>query len=204
MKYLLTALLGLILAVTTASAQSDYRIRSGDTISIEVLEDAQLNRQLLVLPGGTVDFPFAGTIQAGGRTATQVREAIKAAISSQFASEPTVFVTVSALRPTVPAGPATPVEPATIDIFFTGEVANPGTRAVPPGTTFLQAMAFGGALSNFAATKRVQLRRTNPASGQQTTTIINYKALTRGASLSREIYMQDGDVILIPERRLFE
>lgn len=204
MKYLLSALIGLVLATTQVAAQSGYRIKSGDTIAIEVLEDTQLNRQALVLPGGTIDFPFVGTVRVAGRTATQVQSSIAAGISSQFANTPTVFVSVSQLRPIVPAGPVTPAEPVTIDIFFTGEVTAPGTKQVAPGTTFLQAMAQSGGFSNFAATKRVQLRRTDPTTGQQTTQIINYKALSRGARLSNEIYVQEGDVILVPERRLFE
>ncbi|RLJ36188.1 polysaccharide export outer membrane protein [Litoreibacter meonggei] len=207
MKQLMTALTGLIFALTlgfAAQAQSNYRIKSGDTITVEVLEDSQLNRSLLVLPGGTVDFPYAGTVTASGRTVGQVQQAIKAGIAPQFASEPTVFVSVSALRPVVrSSGGGAPAAPATIDIYFTGEVSAPGIKKVAPGTTFLQAMAQSGGFSNFAATKRVQLRRTD-TSGQQTTSIINYRALARGARLANEIYLQDGDVILVPERRLFE
>lgn len=205
MKYLFTALLGLVLTLSAAIAQSDYRIRSGDTLSVEVLEDSQLNRNVLVLPGGTFDFPYAGTVVAGGRTAAQVREAIKAGIASQFANEPTVFVTVSGLRPVVrSSGSSAPAAPETMDVYLTGEVGAPGLKQVQPGTTFLQAMAQSGGFSNFAATKRVQLRRTDPTTGAQSTYVINYKALERGARLKNEIYLQDGDVILVPERRLFE
>jgi polysaccharide export outer membrane protein len=204
MKYLITALIGLVLMTVSAVAQSEYRLRAGDTITVEVLEDSQLNRSLLVLPDGKVSFPFAGEIQAGGRTVSEVRATIAQAIAANFANMPTVFVTVSSLRPVVPAGPAAPVAPATINIFFTGEVGAPGIKAVAPGTTFLQAMALSGGFSNFAATKRVQLRRTDPATGAQSVFEINYRALSRGARLNQAIFMQEGDVILVPERRLFE
>lgn len=204
MKYLLSALIGLAIMTASVAAQSNYRLRTGDTITVEVLEDAQLNRSLLVLPDGTVSFPFAGEIQAGGRTVGEVRRAIAQGIASNFANAPTVFVTVSALRPVVPAGPAAPVEPATIDIFFTGEVGAPGAKSVAPGTTFLQAMSLSGGFSRFAATKRVQLRRTDPATGAQSVFEINFRALSRGAKLEQAIFMQEGDVILVPERRLFE
>lgn len=205
MKYLLSALLGLVLATAQVAAQSGYRIKTGDTIAVEVLEDTQLNRQVLVLPGGTIDFPYVGTVKVAGRTASQVQSSIAAGIASQFANTPTVFVSVSQLRPVVRSTASTaPAAPVTIDIYFTGEVASPGIKQVAPGTTFLQAMAQSGGFSNFAATKRVQLRRTDPATGLQTTQIINYKALSRGANLGSEVYVQEGDVILVPERRLFE
>ena len=204
MKYLLTLLFTLALTTAQATAQSNYRLAPGDTITVEVLEDSQLNRSLLVLPDGNVSFPFAGDIRAGGRTVNDVREAITRGIASNFASSPTVFVTVSSLRPIVPAGPATPVEPATITIYITGEVGAAGPKAVAPGTTFLQAIAQSGGFSNFAATKRVQLRRTDPATGAQSVFTINYRALSRGAGLSNAVFLQEGDVILVPERRLFE
>lgn len=203
MKYLLTALIGLAVMTVSVMAQGNYRLKSGDTITVEVLEDAQLNRSLLVLPDGSISFPFAGEIRAGGRTVGEVRSAITQGIASNFANTPTVFVTVSSLRPVVPST-AAPAAPATIDIFFTGEVGSPGAKTVAPGTTFLQAMSLSGGFTNFAATKRVQLRRTDAATGAQSVFEINFKALSQGAKLDQAIFMQEGDVILVPERRLFE
>ena len=75
--------------------------------------------------------------------------------------------------------------------------------AVTPGTTLLQAVAISGGVSRFAAVKRIQLRRTNPSTGVQNVTILNYKALANGA-VTTDIELKDGDVILVPERRLFE
>ena len=203
MRYLLTALVGLMMMTLNATAQSEYRLKTGDTISVEVLEDSQLNRSLLVLPDGSISFPFAGEIRAGGRTIGEVRSAIAQGIAANFANPPTVFVTVSQLRPLVTA-PSVPAAPETITIYFTGEVSAPGPKQVQPGTTFLQAMSQSGGLSNFAATKRIQLRRTNAATGAQSVFEINFRALSRGAKLANAIFMQEGDVILVPERRLFE
>ena len=75
---------------------------------------------------------------------------------------------------------------------------------MPAGTTFLQALSAGGGLTPFAADRRVQLRRSDPRSGASSLTEINYRALQSGARLSRSIPLADGDVILVPERRLFE
>lgn len=203
MKYLLTALMALMMMSLNAVAQSDYRLQPGDTITVEVLEDNQLNRSLLVLPDGSISFPFAGEIRAGGSTISEVRTAIAQGISANFANTPTVFVTVSQLRPRVASSGPAAAAPATITIYFTGEVGAAGPKQVSPGTTFLQAMAQSGGFSKFAATKRVQLRRTD-TTGAQTVFEIDYRALSRGAKLANAIFMQEGDVILVPERRLFE
>jgi len=43
--------------VTDALAQDGYRIRPGDTLTIEVLQDPSLDRQVLVTPSGDFSFP---------------------------------------------------------------------------------------------------------------------------------------------------
>lgn len=203
MRSLVLAVLAIFFAVT-AHAQGTYKVSPGDTLSVEVLEDPTLNRQVIVLPDGTISFPFAGSVPVAGRSVGQIQSSIAAAISDNFASQPNVFVTVSALVP--PAAPVArgPVAAPTIDVFFLGEVNTPGSQAVAPGTTFLQALALGGGLTPFAADKRVQLRRTDPKTGASQMVKINYRALTRGAGLSRDIVLADGDVILVPSRGLFE
>ena len=95
-------------------------------------------------------------------------------------------------------------EEETIAIYMLGEVAKPGLVEVKPGTTILQALSQAGGLSPFAATKRVQLRRRDPQSGQEYVYKINYRAISDGAALTGNVYLSEGDVILIPERRLFE
>jgi polysaccharide export outer membrane protein len=198
------ALVACAVLVTPASAQSGYKIKSGDVLQIEVLEDPSLNREVLVLPSGEFSFPFAGTVSAGGRTVGQVQGAIANGIASNFAGPPNVFVSVRSLRPREPRSARGPSAPATMDIYLLGEVNSPGTKAVAPGTTFLQALAQSGGFSQFAAKKRIQLRRSNAATGEQTLIKINYRALANGAALKRDVVLQEGDVILVPERRLFE
>ena len=188
-----------------ATAQgAGYRLNPGDTIAVEVLEDSSLNREILVLPDGSFNFPFAGTVRAAGRTAGQIQASIAEGIASNFAAPPNVFVTVRSLREVVRRAPAAPAAPVTISIYYLGEVATPGVREVPPGTTILQALSQSGGFTPFAATKRIQLRRTNPHTGQQSVSVIDYRAIANGAILRNDVRLVDGDVIVVPERRLFE
>jgi polysaccharide export outer membrane protein len=201
MKTLVLAIIACV-AATVAFAQSQYNIRSGDTLAVEVLEDPSLNRSLLVLPNGTITFPFAGSVQAGGQSPDAVAGAIASRISSNFASEPTVFVTVQSLRPRVEA--QAPQIGPTIDVYMLGEIGAPGLKQIERGTTVLQALAISGGFTRFAATKRILLRRSNISTGEQTVSRINYKAIASGASVGSDIVLADGDVIIVPERRLFE
>lgn len=208
MKNLTTLCLAFVLAciaaVTAVSAQGNYAVQPGDTLRIEVLEDPSLNRNALVLPDGRFSFPFAGTILAGGRTLSQVERAITVAISSNFAVEPNVFISVLQVQPESALGPAAALGPEAINVYFIGEVGAPGLRTLMGGTTFLQGLSQNGGFTNFAATKRIQLRRTDPTTGVPSVLEIDYKALTRGANFDQNVILQEGDVILVPERRLFE
>lgn len=197
-----------LFAATAAFAQNGYLIQPGDTLSIEVLEDSALNRSVLVLPDGSISFPFAGTVPVGGRTVSQVESTLTRQLASNFASPPTVFVTVRALRPDpiVPPGSGAPApsEEEMINVYFLGEVNGAGLRPVMPGTTFLQGISQAGGFTQFAATKRIQLRRNDPQTGAPAVYLINFRALSRGAKLTQNVVLQEGDVILVPERRLFE
>ncbi len=191
----------LLISAVTANAQGDYRIRPGDVLQIEVLEDPSLNRAVTVLPNGQITFPFVGTVRAGRQTVSQVQTSLRQGLSSNFTSPPTVFVGVQPFLD-LNATTQTTTGP-TIDVYFVGEVNNPGVIQVERGTTLLQAVAVSGGVSRFAAIKRIQLRRTDPRTRVQRVTILNYKALANGA-VTTDIELKDGDVILVPERRLFE
>lgn len=192
----------LVLGTISASAQGNYLIKPGDRLAIEVLEDNTLNRQVLVLPDGRFSFPLAGTVAAGGRTTEQVERSITSSIAENFAVDPTVFVSVVGLAPTLEA--PTQESADVVTIYILGEVAAPGPKPVQRGTTLLQAMSQSGGFSKFAATKRIQLRRKDPRTGQQRLYKINFRAISRGAQISQDPVLLDGDVIIVPERRLFE
>ena len=198
----LIALVMTFFVASHATAQGNYLVQVGDTLNIEVLEDNSLNRSVVVLPDGRFSFPFAGTVRAQGRSIGQIETAIRASISSNFANEPNVFVSVIPRPEREQREDADEEEIETIQVFFIGEIGSPGLKLLPEGTTLLQSIALTGGFSRFAATKRLQLRRPTE-SGEQKIFQINYKAIANGANLT-DITLQEGDVILVPERRLFE
>lgn len=199
LRTLCAALFILPFLAATTFAQSDYRVRSGDTLQLEVLEDASLNRDILVLPDGRVSVPFVGSVQASGRTLSQIQSSISAGLAPSFAKPPTVFV---GLRSLVVPRPREPRDPVTISVYVIGEVETPGKREIEPGTTLLQFLAEMGGFSQFAATKRIQLRTAR--SGREQLYVLNYKDIERGAGVGMSTIMADGDVIIVPQRRLFE
>ncbi len=196
MRQILLAALAVLLTAPLALAQSaGYRIQPGDVLAITVLEDDTLNRQSLVLPDGRISVPLAGSVRASGQTVESVEQAIADRLASNFAVRPSVFVSVVSISEELDD---------TFPIYVLGEVNAPGVREVEAGTTLLQAIALAGGPDRFAATKRIQLRRMDPASGQERLYLFNYNAVERGGTIQSMITLREGDVIIVPERRLFE
>jgi polysaccharide export outer membrane protein len=196
----LLALLALTLMTPMALAQTTYRVSPGDVLQLEVLEDPTMNRPLLVLPDGSVTVPQAGTIRAAGLSVADLQAAVTTALTPSFAKAPTVYLAVGQLAPRVTGGGA--ATSRTISVYAIGEVAKPGLLEVAPRTTMLQFLAQSGGFTNFAATKRIQIRRTDKA-GVEHAYQFDYSALLNGAR-GPVIYLQEGDVIVVPQRKLFE
>jgi polysaccharide export outer membrane protein len=163
-------------------------------LQLTVLEDETLNRQVLVTPDGRISVPLAGTIRVSGQTVDAVEGTIADQLASNFAVRPSVFVALTSVDPGA----------GLFAVFVLGEVANPGQIEVEAGTTLLQALALAGGPDRFAATKRIQLRRTDPSTGQERLYLFNYNAVERGGAIRSMIALREGDVVLVPERRLFE
>ena len=132
-------------------------------------------------------------MRASGQTVESVEKTIADRLASNFAVRPSVFVSVTGVTE----------EEETFPIYVMGQVGIAGHLQVEAGTTLLQAVALAGGLDRFAATKRIQLRRTD-VNGQQKLYLFNYRAVERGGSIESMITLREGDVLLVPERRLFE
>lgn len=188
-----------------AQAQDDgYRLRPGDVLQIEVLEDPSLSRSTLVLPNGSITVPQAGTLRAGGRTPDEIRAALTTALAPSFAAPPTVFVSVASVRAPDPVVSGGAMAPQGMDIYVMGEVGAPGLKTVGFDTNLLQFLAQAGPLSKFAASQRIELHRKGP-DGQPRIYLFDLKHIAGGAGrISGMTQLTEGDVVLVPQRRLFE
>lgn len=200
-RWTATFLAGSLALLTTfvgaANAQDGYKLRGGDTLTVEVLEDPALNRTLLIAPDGRITMPLAGGVRAAGRTLESVQAELATKLTPNFAASPTVYLALQS-RADVPTRSSTPTQAALIGVFVMGEASKPGRLDLAPGTTVLQAFAQMGGFSKFAATKRIQLRR-----GTQIYPL-NYNAIEAGKSNAGNTVLSDGDVIVVPQRKLFE
>jgi polysaccharide biosynthesis/export protein len=187
-------LLGLFLACASATQAHAQALQPGDTLSISVYQDPKLDRQVVVGPGGMISFPLVGQIRAGGLTPAGLESVLKARLRSKFTEEPDV--TVSLVTSTLLQEELQP------KIFITGEVLRPGVYVMRTRRDIMQALAEAGGFSPFAATRRIQVRR--KIKGIESIFVFNYNDFFAGTNLADNISLRTGDVVIVPEKGLFE
>lgn len=199
---LLVVILGLGAMLSPAFGQG-YMVRPGDILKLEIVEDPTLDRALLVAPDGRISLPQAGSLKVSGLSVDAIGAAIAGQLTDSFTTPPTVSVSLQQLAERIPASGAA-AAPATTDIYVLGEANKSGRLALLPRATLLQAFAEMGGFTKFAATKRIQLRRTDAKTGAPVIFTLNYDAIEAGQTTDGNITLRDGDVIVVPQRRLFE
>ncbi len=196
MRVLVALILVLMVSVQAFAHGTIYRLRAGDKIEIWVEQDPNLRRQVLIAPDGRISLPLAGHLRASGLTPERLELALKERLQKLYTSDLniTVLLVETALVQQVVAESI---------VYVTGEINNPGAQVMRTPTNVLQAIALAGGLGQFAAKKRILIRRT----GTDGDILIpfNYHDVEDGnEDVLGNVILRHGDVIVVPERGLFE
>jgi polysaccharide export outer membrane protein len=185
----------LVIWATAAHAET---LKPGDTLNITVLQDPKLDRSVVVDPSGEIAFPLAGHIRARGLTPEALEKILIARLKDNYKDDHLDVTVAIANSPK-----DIPEEDLKPRVFITGEVLRPGPYVVRQKTTLMQAIALAGGVGPYAAKRRIQVRRHMPG-GDETIFMFDYKAYEAGADLENNVALRAGDVIMVPERGLFE
>lgn len=180
--------------LTSAMAQIEP-LHPGDTIQISVWQDPKLNRQVVIGPDGMISFPLAGHIQAGGLTPQALENVLRRRLQKNYTSHLDITVSLAAVN----REEQVETKPR---VYITGEILKPGPYIIRADTNVVQALALAGGLGPFAASKRIQIHR--QVNGTDSTYLFNYNAYVEGANTADNIILRSGDVIIVPQRGLFE
>lgn len=190
MRSLLAILVAIAPAIMAASVgaqesgapgRADYRVNAGDRLEISVWREEDLQREVLVRPDGAFSFPLAGEIVAEGRTVSDIRQELESRLA-RFIPDLVSTVTV--------------IDVSGNSIYVIGQVNNPGTFVMNPVLDVMQALSLAGGTTPFAALKDIRiLRREN---GVQTAIRFNYNQVADGNSLTQNVLLRSGDVVVVP------
>lgn len=173
-----------VLATSAASAQetsADYKLHAGDSITVSVWKELELQRKVIIRPDGRFSFPLAGEVQAAGRSADQIRQDIEGKLT-KYIPEAVVAVMVEDVSGN--------------RIYVIGQVTKPGMYVMNPELTVLQALSLAGGGTPFAKLDNISVIRGKGTA--QKTLPFRYDQVIEGKALQQNITLESGDVVLVP------
>jgi polysaccharide biosynthesis/export protein len=172
------------------SFERPYLIGPFDKLKIDVFGIDELsNKEVQVDASGRLSFPLTGTIEAGGKTPTELADFIQQRLRDRYVRNPQVTVN---LQETVS-------QVITVD----GQVREPGLYPVVGRMTLMRAIARAKGAGENAKLDDVVIFRT--VQGQRMAALYNLQAIRRGAYADPEVYAND--VVVVGDsasRRLFQ
>lgn len=161
-------------------AESEYRIGALDTITINVFQEPDLSqKELAVDASGAVLMPLIGSVQVGGKTASEVSMEIAARLRRSYLVSPQVSVAV--------------VESSVQRVTVEGSVTDPGVYPIKGRTTLIDALALAKGPLAVARLNEIVVFRS--IEGKRAGALFDLQAIRRGEAEDPEILGGDRVVV---------
>lgn len=170
---------------TTAWAQSGagaYAVHHGDALLISVWREEHLQKEVRVLPDGSITFPLAGRVEVAGLGVDEIRQRV-----------------ADRLQPYIPEAVVSVMVTGTEGnrVYVLGKVLKPGPVLLQgPQTPVLQVISQAGGLDRFADGNGIRVLRITPQGA--VTLPVHYNDLMKGGDLASNVPLLSGDTVLIP------
>ena len=158
-----------------------YKLNQGDILEISVWGEESLQKEVKVLPDGSISFPLVGRVEVANTNSTEVEKRIMEKLKV-YLPDPQVTVTVSNIEGN--------------RAYVIGKVLRPGPFLLTGPMTIMQALSLAGGLDRFADLDDIKILRGLGAN--QITIPVNYHKLIKGQSLESNVLLNTGDTILVP------
>ena len=165
---------------------SDFRLGPGDEIIISMWGDITSREIYTLNSEGNIFYDKIGFINLSGMTIFQAEETIVSKLSK-------IYSTLSNSSPStqldVELGKV-----LSMNIYFSGEVLNPGLHLIHPFSDIFVALISAGGVANSGSLRNIEIIRNNNV----IETVDLYSFFTDGKSNFSKLKLIDGDVIHVP------
>jgi protein involved in polysaccharide export with SLBB domain len=165
----------------------DKRLSPGDQVTLEIVEDKDGGLPRIITATGELDVFPLGRVHVGGKTTREAESEIKRRLEVDYYHRATVKLSIDRVSPTiVKAG----------QIYLSGEVRAVGPLELVAGTPLKlsEAILSAGGFGPWAEERKVQVTRRN---GQRE--IVDVKDIIKNGKLEKDITLQDGDRVHVPQ-----
>jgi polysaccharide export outer membrane protein len=164
---------------STGPVGEGYRIGSQDVLEISVFQAPDLTKTVQVAESGTINLPLVGDVRAGGVTARELEQELKARYGKRYLHNPQVSVFVR--------------EYNSQRVTVEGAVERPGVYPYRGQITLVQLMATAGGMKDVADGSEVMVFRT--ASGKREAARFDVDEIKAGRAADPAI--MQGDVVIV-------
>ncbi len=154
-----------------------YVIGAQDVLSIKVWREQDFTGLYTVRPDGKITLPLIGDVQAGGLTPERLGEQLKQGLTN-YINSPDVSVSLQTV--------------GSKKFYITGEVSRPGEYTLAVPTKVFDALSNAGGFRDFANKKKIVIIR-----GADRLKF-NYQDILRGKNLEQNIFLENGDTVVVP------
>jgi len=168
-----------------------YKLRVGDKISLQILEDRDAPKPLVVTDSGELDAPYVGRVAASDKTCKQLAEELKARLEKEYYHRATVIIALDVANKLLGR------------VYVWGQVRQQGgiDLTVNENLTAGKAILRAGGFGDFANKKKVKLVRGGGAgrTGNQTF-LLNMAEILEQGRTELDMVLQPDDFIIVPSR----
>jgi polysaccharide export outer membrane protein len=187
--FFIAVLSGMLFSITATyqthaqqTAKDDtYLIDVGDSLEINVWKEDDFSRQTIVRLDGRISLPLVGDIKAAGNTPMQLAKKLEKKLS-EIMEEPSITVIVLATN--------------SRKYYMVGNINSPGEYPIDTPINILQAIARASGLGEWADKDEIIIVRRG--AGKDEMIFFDYKEFVKGKDLSKNIYIQYGDTVIVP------
>lgn len=174
-------------APAEAAGANDYNyiIGPGDSLTVFVWRNPELNTTVVVRPDGKFSTSLVEDLQASGKTPTALAREIEKKLG-EYIRDPLVTVTVGGF-----------IGEYSEQVRVVGEAAKPQALPYRKNMTALDVMIEVGGLTEFAAGNRATIVRTGAEGNGRYR--VRLEDLIKDGDIDANVAMQPGDVLIIPE-----
>ena len=169
-----------------------YKLRPGDRVAFQVLEDRDAPKSLIVTDSGELDLPYLGRTPAADKTCKQLATELKTQLEKEYYYRATVILALDVANKYVGR------------VYVWGQVRNQGPldMQVNENLTVGKAILRAGGFGDFANKKKVKVVRGGGAGGQggKQTFELNMTEILEEGKTEKDIELQPDDFILVPSK----
>lgn len=179
-------------ATTSYVPDDKYKLRVGDKVSLQILEDREDPKSLTITDSGELDVPYIGRVSVADKTCKETAEELKGLLEKEYYYRATVVLGLDQANKFLGR------------VYVWGQVKVQGAidMAVNENLTAGKAILRAGGFGDFANKKKVKVVRDKPVPGTKKIIELNMVEILEQGRTEKDVVLEPNDSVIVDDRLL--